>query len=334
MPRSRLAVALLVPPPVAGEIDGLRRALGDGARERVPPHLTLVPPVNVTDTRLGEALALVRRAAAATVPLGLALGPAATFHPVTPVVYLAVGGDLDRLHALRDGLAQPPLQRSLTHAFVAHVTLAEELAPARIPGAVAALADFRVEVGVDRVHLLREEAGRVWRPLADAPFAEPAVVGRGGLELELTVSDGTDPEAAGLLAASAALPDGRPFAVTARRDGSAVGLACGWTAASTACLTALVVADRARREGVGRHLLAAVENLARSRGCASLTAVMAPVEGLPVAAVQAGEAPPPAGEVPFEVPPPATVALLIGAGWRPATGTGPTTVWHRQLAPG
>jgi hypothetical protein len=46
VPRVRLASALLVPEPFAREIDGLRRALDDDI-DRVPPHLTLVPPVNV-----------------------------------------------------------------------------------------------------------------------------------------------------------------------------------------------------------------------------------------------------------------------------------------------
>src|ERR671922_1484794 len=109
MPRQRLGVALLVPGPAAAEIDGLRRALGDGALGRIPAHLTLVPPVNVPVERVPAALTVLRSAgAAAGGPLRLQLGPAATFQPVTPVVYLEVGGDVDRLVALRDGVFRPP----------------------------------------------------------------------------------------------------------------------------------------------------------------------------------------------------------------------------------
>ncbi len=72
MARVRLGVALLVPPPFDTEIDGLRRALGDGALGRIPAHLTLVPPVNVREERLGEALAALRRAAAARAKAALA----------------------------------------------------------------------------------------------------------------------------------------------------------------------------------------------------------------------------------------------------------------------
>jgi 2'-5' RNA ligase len=171
MPRRRLGVALLVPQPLATEIDGLRRALGDGAFGRIPVHLTLVPPVNVREDAMAAALDVLSAAAKQTRPLQLSLGPAATFHPATPVVYLDVAGDIDGLRALHDRVFREPLERSLTHEFVPHVTLADDLDPARIPAAVAALADFRVDVTVDRVHLLEEGRGRMWRPIADAAFS-------------------------------------------------------------------------------------------------------------------------------------------------------------------
>ncbi|MBN2622028.1 MAG: 2'-5' RNA ligase family protein [Acidimicrobiales bacterium] len=168
MARRRLGVALLLPQPVATEVDGLRRALGDGALGRIPAHLTLVPPVNVPADQLPAALDLLREAATVTRPLNLRLGPAATFHPVNPVVYLTVGGDVDDLRALRDRVFRPPLERPLTHPFVPHVTVCDDLDPARIPAAVAALADFVVDVNVAVVHLLEEGRDRVWRPIADA----------------------------------------------------------------------------------------------------------------------------------------------------------------------
>jgi 2'-5' RNA ligase len=170
MSRRRLGVALLVPPPVATEVDGLRRALGDGALGRIPAHLTLVPPVNVADGRMAEAVDVLRAAAKVTRPLNLRLGPAATFDPVNPVVYLAVAGDVDGVHALRDRIFVPPLARVLTHPFVPHVTVADDMDPARIPAAVAALADYVADVRIDAVHLLEQGRGRVWAPIAEMPF--------------------------------------------------------------------------------------------------------------------------------------------------------------------
>jgi 2'-5' RNA ligase len=294
--RHRLGVAVLLGGEVGAEVDGLRRALGDGSLGRIPPHITLVPPVNVPGDRLAAAVDLLLAAGAATAPFRLVLGPATTFHPVTPVVYLAVGGDVDAVAGLRDRVFAPPLTRSLTHPFVPHATLADEVAPDRIAAAVAALGDMAAEVLVGRVHLLREGPGRRWTPVADAPFARPAVVGRGGLAVELMTSQLVDPIASALLTAEAdpdavpvpvAAPTARsePWAVTARRDGCVLGLACGGAVADRLEVDALVVAPPHRRQGVGRHLVAAVERLGRERGA---TAAVAAVPEGPGDALLAG----------------------------------------------
>jgi 2'-5' RNA ligase len=177
VPRRRLGVALLVPPPLATEIDGLRRALGDGSLGRIPAHLTLVPPVNVPEGALPDAVAVLREAAAATGPIDLRIGPAATFDPVTPVVYLAIARGTGAVHTLRDRVFRPPLERALTHPFVPHVTVADEMDPARIPAAVAALADFVADVRIRSLHLLEERKGHVWEPIAEAPFTRRWVPG-------------------------------------------------------------------------------------------------------------------------------------------------------------
>ncbi len=280
MPKARLGVALLVPPPLAVEIDGLRRALDDGALGRIPPHITLVPPVNVREDHLGDALALLRAAAAATRPLELTLGPVGTFLPVNPVVYLEVTGEAgDRLRGLRDAVFAGPLARHLTWPWVPHVTLADEASADRIAAAVTALAGYRVEATFDRVHLLRENAGRTWEPIADAPFAAPAVVGRGGLPLELSLTERLDPEALVLR-----VGPGRPLAVTARRDGEVVGAAVAVTGRSgEAVLSWLLVRPGARREGVGSHLVAAVSSAVADRGCPSIRFEPAPGSGVELA---------------------------------------------------
>ena len=171
MARHRLGVVLLVPDPWATEIDGLRRALGDEALGRVPPHITLVPPVNVRDEDLANALDLVHAAARGCPVLDLHLGPAASFAPVSPVAYLAVSGApavMGRVEALRAELHQGPLERSSDLPFVPHVTIAIELPDDRLAAAVAALGDYDADVRIDRLHVLAEHPDRTWGPVADA----------------------------------------------------------------------------------------------------------------------------------------------------------------------
>ena len=172
-----LGIVLLVPEPWDAEVDGIRRALGDEALARIPPHVTLVPPIHVREELLAEAFDVVHDAARDCPPLELQLGPVATFAPVNPVAYLAVSGAADavaRLERLKDDLHTGPLDRPADFAFVPHVTVARELAPDRIEAAMVALADYAIDVTVERVHVLAWQPDRTWIPVTDAALAGAA----------------------------------------------------------------------------------------------------------------------------------------------------------------
>ena len=274
---------LLAPQPVASEIDGLRRALGDGSRGRIAPHLTLVPPVNVREAEVPDALRVLRTAAASTAPFAVELGPPATFSPVNPVVYLAVDGPgRDEVVRLRDAVFRAPLERPLSWPFEPHVTLADEVPSTdRIAAALSSLRDYTVEVTFDRVALLEQGDARVWRQIADAPFERPSVVGRGGgMEVTLDRSTMLDDEAERWTRAEWAAystneygfaEEDEPFAIVARRDGTVVGTSTGALREDDAYVARLIVAASDRGTGVGSRLLAATESLAAERGCRRLT---------------------------------------------------------------
>jgi 2'-5' RNA ligase len=285
MPRQRLGVALLIPPPIGTEIDALRKAVGDDDIGRIAPHVTLVPPVNVREDEIDAAVGVVHAAAQRTAPLRLELGPVTSFAPVSPTLHLAVGGDVEGLRRLRDAVFVPPLERSLTHDFVPHVTLIED--SDRIDHGTTALRDYRADVVIDRVHLLREvrddDGRRAWRPIAEAPLgAKPAVVGRGGLELELTPTGALPPDAARWVDERWADFDVErfgavraadvPIGVVARRNGRIVGAALGDVRATgEAYLANLIVGADVRNEGVGAHVVASFASLAAERGATYLT---------------------------------------------------------------
>lgn len=270
MVRRRLAVALLVPQPLATEVDGLRRACGDPRRGRIPAHVTLVPPVNVADAQVSDVLATCRTAAAATPVLHLTLGAPSTFAPATPLAWLTVGGDLDALATLRRRLDVGALARPADHPFVPHVTISSTVDPDRLGALLAALTDFDAACVIDRTVVLENRQlsdGRWgWVPIADAPFGRPATVGAGGLALELSVSEVLDPEAEALIAASGDRARDA-LIVVARRGGMVVGVALGATHDGVAVLDDLTVADGVRRQGIGSHLLARFTAEAVLRGC-------------------------------------------------------------------
>lgn len=274
--RRRLGVALVLDPPVRDEVDGLRRALGDGSIERVPPHLTLVPPVNVPVAALSAALCRLRAAAAqAPGPLRLCLGPPSSFLPRNPVLYLSVGGDLEELSRMRDAVFGPPLAREMSWPWVPHVTLVDEVTPERAESALVALDRYATVVVVDRLVLL-EESGRAWRPLADAALGPPLVVGRGGLALEITEGRLLDPEAASALEVQpdeVGVGDRARLVLTARREGAVVGAAAAWLEDDGGHVVVSVVPG-ARGQGVGSHLLGQAEAAVERAGwrCGALTA--------------------------------------------------------------
>ncbi len=279
-PRRRLTVALVLEGDVRHEVDGLRRALGSTAIERIGPHVTLVPPVNVREDELGAALDHVRAVAAPAAPVHLVLGPAATFAPATPVVYLAVGGDLAELSLLEERLGSgplaPPPGRGPRRPYVPHVTLDQRIDRARIPSALEVLSAYRAEVTVDRVTVLEfHEDERRWSPLADFALGGTRLVGRGGFEVELSAGSMLDPIAHEFMEsewsayAREVHGDGAadaPFAIVARVGGELAGTATGQLRPDCCRLANLIVARRWRSHGVGSHLLRGVEALGREHG--------------------------------------------------------------------
>ena len=178
MPRRRLAVALLIPPPTAFEIDGLRRALGDRQLGRIDPHVTLIPPINVREEEVADALAVVQAAAAGREAMTLSIGPVETFGPRSPVRFLAVApwepvADLYR--ACWSGVLERPEKRS----FHPHVTVDIDGGPTEGDDpALDALRHYEAEVTIDRVTVLEHRVDsdgddvvhRRWEPYLSYRF--------------------------------------------------------------------------------------------------------------------------------------------------------------------
>jgi 2'-5' RNA ligase/GNAT superfamily N-acetyltransferase len=262
----------------AARVDGLRLALGDQTLERIPPHLTLIPPVNVPAHRFDEAVSVLRRAAAAQRgPLALSFGAPRSFLPDNPVLYLPVGGDLGRLAALREALFVPPLFRSLSWPWVPHVTLLDNGDPERIRAAQVVLNRFAALSSFDRVTMLEESKtparigpDRRWWPLVDAAFGSPSVVGTGGLALEVSRGRVVGPGELALFqgdhVAQRSVCCGRAqLVLSGRREGRLAGAAVAWQEADGGHV-AVAVAPDVRGQGVGRILLAQLEAALRSEG--------------------------------------------------------------------
>jgi 2'-5' RNA ligase/GNAT superfamily N-acetyltransferase len=268
---------------LADEIDGIRRALGSSEIERIAPHCTLGPPVNVREADLLSAAALLRSAAAQARPLAVTLGPPATFFPPNPVCYLTVGGDLDGLSSLRRELQAAPLEPPAgrkDRPFVPHVTLSQKMPPEQISPALDLLARFEASHCFQAVTLIEfDQEVRRWGVLTEACLGPPRIAGRGGLELELSVSGHLDPGTRVWLARQWAqyvqerygtrVEEDEDFAVTARvrRDQVVAGVADGQIRPPVCHVAHLLVAAEWRSYGIGSQLLRAVDSVATRHHC-------------------------------------------------------------------
>lgn len=170
MPRRRFAVALLVPPPVSHEVDVLRQALGDRQLGKIDPHITLVPPVNLREDDIADALAVVQAAARQSAPMDLTIGPVDTFSEASPVRFLAVEPWAPVVELQRACWAGV-LEREEKRPFHPHVTVDIDGGVTGGPDpAIEVLAGYRAEVLVDRVTVLENVdvddpvLKRVWAP--------------------------------------------------------------------------------------------------------------------------------------------------------------------------
>jgi len=173
-----VALALLFDRAATAYLDDLRRSLGTDDLDRIPPHITLVPPIDLTPEQVDQLRPRVAEAALQVAPFHLVVGPVATFAPRTMTIHLAVGGDLESLGRLAGLLPVGPIPPRTRWPFVPHVTLRENAPTDLIEQSLMSLADVRLPVEVDALHLLehlpRPGGGRNWwRSIADCAFAVP-----------------------------------------------------------------------------------------------------------------------------------------------------------------
>lgn len=274
--RRRLLVALAVTGAAATEIDGLRRAVASSSLGRIEPHVTLVAPINVREDAVLDAFALVRRQAAVE-PIAAVLGPARTFAPRNPVVYLEVSGEVAALDRLRRQVSSPPLappQGRGERAFVPHVTIASGMDQAAINSAIDAFADYRIDVTLSVLCVYEQDAfvrRHPWRRVADVMLGSRATVGRGGRELTFVESTVAAPDAALLMRrCDDECTSDEPFCVSVLDADAVVALARGAVVGNRLEVRSFVVEPERRRQGIGGQLLSQLERSASARGLGAL----------------------------------------------------------------
>ncbi len=170
MPRRNLGVALAIPEPYGGELQGWRERLGDVNAAAVPPHVTLLPPTGVRDEDLPAIEEHLRAVAAQGAPFRLHLRGSATFRPVSPVVFVPLVQGIAECELLEKQVRSGPLAREVAFTYHPHVTVAHELPEEVLDRAFAALTTYEAVFDVPGFTLFERGDDGVWRPVQDFPF--------------------------------------------------------------------------------------------------------------------------------------------------------------------
>ena len=170
-----IGVAVAVPEPFGSHLRECRASFGDPEAERIPPHITLLPPTEVPHSHHNAVIAHLDRVAAASRAFTVQLRGTASFRPVSPVVFVQLVAGIAECERLETAVRSGPLARELLFHYHPHVTVAHHLSDDRLDLAAESLEGFDAVFDVTEFLLYEHGADGVWRPERPFSFGLPAV---------------------------------------------------------------------------------------------------------------------------------------------------------------
>jgi 2'-5' RNA ligase len=158
-----IGVAVPIPEPHGRELQAARARFGDPMAARIPPHVTLLPPTELSpeeEDDLVEHLVLTARASR---PFRMSLRGTGTFRPVSPVVFVQVARGIPECEMLERAVRRAPVAQEAKFPYHPHVTVAHHLDDEALDTAFEALSDYRVDFEVVGFDLYHHGADDVWR---------------------------------------------------------------------------------------------------------------------------------------------------------------------------
>jgi 2'-5' RNA ligase len=159
-----IGVAIPIPEPWGGQLQAYRESLGDPMAELIPPHITLVPPVDLAPAVAADIEEHLTKAGGAVAPFVVNLRGTATFRPLSPVVFLALTEGISGCERLERAVRSGPLGVDLNFPYHPHVTVAHELEDDVLDRAFTELATFEARFTVDSFTLYVHDDATGWVP--------------------------------------------------------------------------------------------------------------------------------------------------------------------------
>lgn len=171
--RATLGVAIAVPEPHATVLSTWRRRVGDPQADLIWPHVTLLPPTPVANSRIDEIEEHLAAAAASRPPFVMHLFGTGTFRPVSPVVFIQIARGVADCEVLEKAIRTGPLDRPLDFLYHPHVTVAHDVPDDLLDLAYDGLSAFVARFVVDRFTLFERQPDGKWLARTDFGLGTP-----------------------------------------------------------------------------------------------------------------------------------------------------------------
>ncbi|HEX3296248.1 MAG TPA: 2'-5' RNA ligase family protein [Nocardioides sp.] len=165
-----IGVSLAVPEPWGSRLQEFRVANGDSQGSTIPTHITLVPPVEVASSRLGDVEQHLEEVAARCPAYRVHLRGSGTFRPVSPVVFVNLVEGISQTEGLATDCRRGPLALELEFPYHPHVTVAHLPDDVLLDRAFEGLAAFDCAFTVDAFHLYVHDPDLGWKATRDYPL--------------------------------------------------------------------------------------------------------------------------------------------------------------------
>jgi 2'-5' RNA ligase len=162
-----IGIAIAVPEPWATQVKVARERYGDPQANFIPTHVTLFPPIDIAYQQLNEIDQHLESVAKDMWPFRVQLRGAATFRPVSPVVFLPLVEGISGCERLEKAVRRGPLAKRRKFPFHPHVTLVHELPDPVLDEAFNDFSNFQAVFVADRFSLYQQNAEGSWQLAKD-----------------------------------------------------------------------------------------------------------------------------------------------------------------------
>lgn len=169
-PARTIGISIPIPEPDGRHLQQKRESYGDPQARRIPAHITLLGPTEVTDSSYAALLDHARTVASARPPFSVVLRGTGSFRPVSDVVYIQVAQGVADCEQLEVALRSGPVERETEFYYHPHVTVAHNVETGALDRAFEELSEFSAEFDVESIHVYELGDDEVWRPVHELPL--------------------------------------------------------------------------------------------------------------------------------------------------------------------